>query len=196
MRITRKITVPIALPARWIRAGLLLSALSAGAACQLGADATAAEDLRIRNKQASTQSFVRRPVQHALFTAKPIALASEVENYFKTQLLPALAADDRVGDVSVYVDGDGAYIVQAELRTLSPPSPNLAFEILSSSRGTDQAQELLASFAKYFEAASARQLTPRADLSVSRHVLGAASSEVSPDPVVRQVFGTVVGGVR
>lgn len=205
MRTKRPITIPIKLPARLTRTGLLLSALGVVAGCQVEANATAAEDLTIRVAQPATQAFVRRPLQRVLFTAKPTAPAAEIEAYFKTNLLPALAADKRIGNVAVYVDGTGSYFVQAELRTLSPASASLAFEVLGAGRKPEEAEALLAGFAKYFDIANTRQLTPRADLSVSRQLLGTVASQepsrpglggISKDTVIRQRLGAVTGGAQ
>lgn len=183
MRIKRRHRIPITLPARLTRAGLLFSALTAVAACQLGGQTSSSDDIIVRPPRSTTQSFVRRPVQRLLFTAKPTASPEEIEKYFKTNLMPALAADDRIGNVAVYVDGTGAYFVQAELRTLSPANPSLAYEIFSVGRKPEEAEAMLASFAKYFDIANTRQLTPRADLSVSRQVLGTIATETPPRPV-------------
>lgn len=168
----RSQTIPIMSPTLLTRVGLLLSAVGAVAACQVEADATPIGRAAISPKRTAAQRFVRRPVQHALFTAKPTAPAAEAEAYFKANLLPALAADDRIGDVTVYVDASGAYIVQAELRTQSPANVSLALDVLSVGRSQKEAQALLAGMAKYFDVADAHRLTPRADLSVSRSSIG------------------------
>lgn len=206
MRIKRRNTIPITLPARMTLAGVLLFALGAIAACQLDANATSAEDLTVKAvRSAPAQAFVRRPLQRVLFTAKPTAPAAEIENYFKTNLLPALAADDRIGNVAVYVDGAGAYVVQAELRTLSPANASLAYEVLGTGRSPKEAEALLAGFAKCFDIANTRQLTPRADLSVSRQSIGSVAGPTPTRPglgalagvaAVRQGLSAVTGGAQ
>ncbi|MEO7729669.1 MAG: hypothetical protein ABIY55_01765 [Kofleriaceae bacterium] len=161
---------PITRLARFGRIGLVLAALGGLAACETTAAATSAEDRAAA--AAPTQTFVRRPVQHLLFTAKPSASPADVEAYFKTNLLPALAADPRIGDVATYVDKSGTYIVEAELRTVAPAGLSLALDVLGIGRTQAQAQALIDGFAKFFDVANTQQLFPRADLSVSRLVLG------------------------
>lgn len=160
------------LSARSTRLGLLIAAISTAAACTTAPPEATASDERAATATPAAQAFVRRPVQHLLFTAKPSASPAEVEAYYKTNLRPALAADPKIGDVAVYVDKDGTYIVEAELRTQSPPSLSLALDILGTGRTPAQAQALLDGFAKYFSVSNTQQLTPRADLSVSRRLIG------------------------
>ena len=151
--------------------GLVLAAIGGLAACTSTAADPASVD-RTAAAAPTAQAFVRRPVQHLLFTAKPSASPSEVEAYFKDNLLPALAADARIGDVATYVDKSGTYIVEAELRTQSPASLSLALDILGIGRNPAAAQALVDGFARFFDVANTQQLFPRADLSVSRRILG------------------------
>jgi hypothetical protein len=162
---------PITHLARVGRIGLLLATLGGLAACEPTAAATSSED-RAAATAPTTPTFVRRPVQHLLFTTKPTASPVEVEAYFKANLLPALAADARIGDVATYVDKDGTYIVEAELRTLSPASLSLALDVLGIGKTPAEAQALIDGFARFFDVANTQQLFPRADLSVSRRILG------------------------
>jgi curli biogenesis system outer membrane secretion channel CsgG len=162
---------PITPLARFGRVGLVLAAISGLAACTTSAAEPASAD-RAAAAAPPTQGFVRRPVQHLLFTAKPSASPAEVEAYFKANLLPALAADARIGDVATYVDKTGTYIVEAELRTMSPGSASLALDVLGIGRTPAQAQALIDGFARFFDVANTQQLFPRADLSVSRRILG------------------------
>jgi len=150
------------------RLALALATLGGLAACEATAAATSSED-RVAAAAPITQAFVRRPVQHLLFTARPTASPAEVEAYFKANLLPALAADARIGDVATYIDKSGAYLVEAELRTTTPANLSLALDVLGIPA---EATALIDGFAKLFDVANTQQLFPRADLSVSRRILG------------------------
>jgi len=153
------------------RLALALATLGGLAACEATAAATSSED-RVAAAAPITQAFVRRPVQHLLFTARPTASPAEVEAYFKANLLPALAADARIGDVATYIDKSGAYLVEAELRTTTPANLSLALDVLGIGRTPAEATALIDGFAKLFDVANTQQLFPRADLSVSRRILG------------------------
>src|SRR5512139_4019859 len=114
------------------RAGLLVVAMTSLAACDSTAEATASPGRTAAAATAAPQTFVARPRQHLLFTAKPSAPAAEVEGYFKARILPALARDRRVGDIATYVDArSGGYIIEVELRTASAAQLGLALDILS-----------------------------------------------------------------
>jgi hypothetical protein len=168
---TRRAEQPGKLP-RSARIGLAIIAIHGLVACasaaapsesQHGAAATAA----------AAQSFIARPVQHLLFTAAPSGAPADAEAYVKASVLPVLARDPRIGDVAIYGDPrSGGYIIEAELRTQSPLNLGLALEVLGAGTSEDQARQIIAGLAKYFDLASVQQLTARADLSVSRRIVG------------------------
>jgi hypothetical protein len=121
-----------------------------------------------------------RPRSQLLLTAKPRAKAAEAEAFLKAKVLPSLVRDHRIGDVTTFVDGrTGSYVAQIELRTPSPPQLSLAIDVLSVGRSREEARQIIADLANYFDASSARVLprrpdglTPRVDLSLSRSRLG------------------------
>jgi hypothetical protein len=151
-------------------AGLLIVAAISG-----GCDASRvpASERAMAASVSVTQTFIARPRQHLLFTAKPSASPAAVEAYYKTNILPAVARDRRIGEVAVYVDGKtGQYIVELELRTPTAADRSLAIDVLAVGKTFDQGEQLLDGFAKYFDVRNAQQLTPRGDLSISRSVVG------------------------
>src|SRR6185436_4990771 len=158
-------SVQLSSSARLGRIGLAIAAVHGLVACATG-DAPS-ESQRSSAATVAAQSFVARPVQHLLFTAKSNAAAS-AEAYFKSSILPELARDPRIGDVAIFGDPrSGGYIIEIDVHTVSPVNLSLALEILGAGRTEDQTRKLIAGLAKYFDLANVQQLTPRADLSVS-----------------------------
>jgi hypothetical protein len=153
------------------RCGLLLGALSGIAGCDVTGAATH-EGKAAVSATPVTQTFIARPRQHLLFTAKPSASPAEIEAYYKAKILPAVVGDRRIGEVAVSIDRNGQYIVELELRTATAGDLSLAVDVLSVGKTTDAGEQILAGFAKYFDASNAQQLTPRADLSISRSLVG------------------------
>ena len=158
--------------------GLLITALSAIAGCEMGSAATRGHEAAA-SAASPTQTFIARPRQHLLFTAKPSAPAAEVEAYYKANILPAVIHDRRIGEVAVSIDRDGQYIVELELRTSTASDLSLAVDVLSIGKTTAAAEQILDGFAKYFDVSNAQQLTPRVDLSISRSLVGTIEG-VSP----------------
>lgn len=151
---------------------LAIAALGGLAACS-APDATAEAQHRSAATAAPVQSFIARPVQRLLFTVRPSAATADAEAYVKANILPALARDPRIGDVAIYGDlRTGGYVVELELRTLSPASLSLALEILAAGRTEEEARKIIDGLARYFDVDSVEQLIARPDLSVSRRILG------------------------
>jgi hypothetical protein len=154
------------------RLGLAIAAINCLVSCN-AADSTAVSSHSSAATVAPVQRFIAQPVQRLLFTAKPSAAPADAEAYVKAHILPALARDPRIGDVATYVDArTGGYVIEAELRTLSPANLSLALDVLGASSSDDQARKVLDGLAKYFSISNVQQLTARADLSVSRRILG------------------------
>ncbi|MEO7729671.1 MAG: hypothetical protein ABIY55_01775 [Kofleriaceae bacterium] len=157
---------------------MLIAALTGLAGCDMASPATQ-DRASAASAAAQTQSFVARPRQHLLFTAKPSASPAEVEAYYKANILPAVIRDRRIGEVAVSIDRNGQYLVELELRTATAGDLSLALEVLSLGKTTSEGEQILDGFAKYFDVSNAQQLTPRADLSISRSVVGSIEG-VSP----------------
>jgi len=154
------------------RYGLLLGALSAIAGCDGGGAGPRPRETAAF-ATAATQTFIARPRQHLLFTAKPSAAPAEVEAYYKANILPAVVRDRRIGEVAVSVDRDGRYLVELELRTATAGDLSLAYDVLAVGKTTAEAEQIVAGFVRFFDVNNAQQLTPRADLSISRSLVGA-----------------------
>lgn len=123
----------------------------------------------------ATSQFVARPRQHLMFTATSKASATEVETYYKANIRPALIRDRRIGNVAITVDRDGRYLVAVELRSTTAADQNLAMDVLSAGKSDEEAERIMRGFAAMFDIASARQLTPRPDLSISRSIVGSVA---------------------
>jgi hypothetical protein len=151
--------------------GVIIAALGGIPGCDVTSAATRAHEAAA-SATSPTQTFIARPRQHLLFTARPSASAAEVEAYYKTNIRPAVVRDRRIGEVAVSVDRNGQYVVELELRTATAGDLSLALDVLSIGKTAAEGQQLLDGFAKYFDVSNAQQLTPRADLSISRSLLG------------------------
>jgi len=81
--------------------------------------------------------------------------------------------DRRIGEVAVSVDRDGRYLVELELRTATAGDLSLAYDVLAVGKTTAEAEQIVAGFVRFFDVNNAQQLTPRADLSISRSLVGA-----------------------
>lgn len=158
--------------------GLLITALSGIAGCDVSSAGTREREAAV-SAASQTQTFIARPRQHLLFTAKPSASAAEVEAYYKANILPAVIRDRRIGEVAVSIGRDGQYIVELELRTATAGDLSLAVDVLSVGKTAAAGEQILDGFAKYFDVSNAQQLTPRADLSISRSLVGTLEG-VSP----------------
>jgi hypothetical protein len=151
-------------------AGLLLGAAGCDAAAH---SAPAPDAVRTAAATPSRPGSTRAPLWRVMLSAKAGAPAEEVDKFLKSEVIPALANNAKVGNASTFVAAEGpTYIVQLEVHSWGDPGANLAFEIFSSSRGASEAQRLQELFTKYFDARSASVLYYRPELSLSRGGLG------------------------
>lgn len=123
----------------------------------------------------SPSRFVARPRQHLMFTAAAKAPAADVEAYYKAYILPAIIRDRRIGEVAITAERDGRYLVDIELRTATAADQNFAFDVLAAGKTDAEAERILRGFAALFDITSARQLTPRGDLSIARSIVGSVT---------------------
>jgi len=120
---------------------------------------------------------LKPPLRRLLLMARKGQHAEDVEAFFKTQVLPILKKDNRVGDIAIYVtEGDNIplYGLQVDLRTWDMPAPNLALAILSAGWGSAAAATLRDNLMKFLDLDSATILYLRPELSISHDVVGAA----------------------
>ena len=117
----------------------------------------------------------RPPLQRVLLVSKKSQHAEDVEAFFKTQVLPVLVRDNRVGNISTYVtinDGIALYGLQVDLRTWDMPALNLALDILRAGQEGATIGTLRDNLTKFLDLDSAKVLYLRPELSVTRDVVG------------------------
>ncbi len=146
---------------------MLALALAAPAGCTSTSDATASTEQQLSSTAAPT--FVARPSQRLLFTAKAKVAAATAETFIQTKVFPLLKRESRVGDITTYVDAKGTYFVEVELRTISRPQLSLAIDVFSIGRTPADAQALIAEASGYFDVTATKILTRRNDLSIVRN---------------------------
>jgi hypothetical protein len=171
----RKCRAPIT-----VRLGLVLVAMAGAVG---GCDPTPAANAGSCRTTASLQSPSATaawgaPLTRLLLTAKASTRSSEVEAFYKSQILPSVIKDGRVANVVTFFDsseGAPVYVVQLDLKTSDEPSRSLAIDILSPGRGPEAAEKLVDQLTSYFDLKSAKTLTLRPDLSLSRHIAGSGA---------------------
>lgn len=111
------------------------------------------------------------PLKRVLLIAKSSAKAGEAEAFYKEQILPILAKDRRVGNVTAFMTKGASgqtFALQIELRTWDEPEASLGLDILGGGNGSAAAETLRTQAAKLFDASSANVLYFNPELSISR----------------------------
>jgi hypothetical protein len=116
------------------------------------------------------------PSQVVLFNIKvKEASKSEVETFFRKELLPYAVKSDKIARIRTYaklIGSDFTYVVLVEVKPGVPLTFGSLIEILSDGRTAEQTSSTINRLAAFFKESSSSVILYRPDLSVSRDGFG------------------------